>query len=119
MNREKLEALGTKWMERIRASEKREKAWRDDAEGAEKAYANDQDGAFGKLYDFNILHSNVETIVPSIYNSTPVPDIRRRFQDEDPVGKTVADVLAFAQERIASLTGMPVESIKLELKMGV
>lgn len=33
--------------------------------------------------------------------------------------KTVADVLAFAQERIASLTGMPVESIKLELKMGV
>src|SRR5690606_18921301 len=33
----------------------------------------------GKLYDFNILHSNVETIVPAIYNSTPVPDVRRRF----------------------------------------
>lgn len=32
---------------------------------------------------------------------------------------TVADVLAFAQERIAALTGMPVESIKLDLKMGV
>ncbi|BAI95720.1 hypothetical protein Sj15T_00690 [Sphingobium sp. TA15] len=33
--------------------------------------------------------------------------------------KTVADVLAFAQERIAALTGMPVEGIKLDLKMGV
>lgn len=33
--------------------------------------------------------------------------------------KTVADVLAFAQERIATLTGMPVEGIKLDLKMGV
>tara|TARA_R110000787_G_scaffold286435_1_gene404953 strand:- start:649 stop:1338 length:690 start_codon:yes stop_codon:yes gene_type:complete len=32
---------------------------------------------------------------------------------------TVAEVLAFAQERIAVLTGMPVEGIKLDLKMGV
>lgn len=41
-------------------------------------------------------------------------------QEETAVAlKTVADVLAFAQERIASLTGMPVESIKLDLKIGV
>ena len=32
---------------------------------------------------------------------------------------TVAEVLAFAQERIAALTGMPVEGVKLDLKMGV
>jgi hypothetical protein len=32
---------------------------------------------------------------------------------------TVAEVLAFARERIATLTGMPEDAIKVELKMGV
>lgn len=72
---------GKKILQRIRASEKREEDWRDDAYAAEKAYSqadNDKDAGKGKVYDFNILHSNVETIVPAIYNSTPSPDIRPR-----------------------------------------
>ena len=72
---------GQKILERIRAAEKREKDWMDDAYAAEKAYAQDsksKDAGNGKVYDFNILHSNVETIVPAIYNSTPSPDIRPR-----------------------------------------
>lgn len=32
---------------------------------------------------------------------------------------TVAEVLAFAREKIAALTGMPADAIKLDLKMGV
>ena len=32
---------------------------------------------------------------------------------------TVAEVLAFARKKIANLTGMPAETIKLDLKMGV
>lgn len=72
---------GTKWMERIRAAEKREDDWRKSAMAAEKAYTNDDKGDEGKLYDFNILHSNVETIVPAIYNSTPVPDVRPRWTE--------------------------------------
>jgi hypothetical protein len=84
---EALQKEGSKWMERIRASEKREHDWRMDADAAEAAYAGDEKSKHGKLYDFNILHSNVETIVPAIYNSTPVPDIRRRWaetEDESP-----------------------------------
>jgi hypothetical protein len=78
----KLSAEGTKWMEKIRAAEKREEDWRKDAMAAEKAFTNDAKGEEGKLYDFNILHSNVETIVPAIYNSTPIPDIRPRWTEE-------------------------------------
>ena len=73
-----LKKEGGQWMERIRAAEKREEDWRKDAAEAEKAFANDIKES-GCLYDFNILHSNVETIVPAIYNSTPIPDVRRRF----------------------------------------
>lgn len=76
---EDLRKEGEDWMARIRAAQKREDTWRKDAEAAEKAYAADTDAKQGKLYDFNILHSNVETIVPAIFNSTPVPDIRRRW----------------------------------------
>jgi len=57
----------------------------------------------------------------------PVPKAAAEFAEEqikeeqEAAGtpNTVADVLAFAQERIATLTGMPVERIKLDLKMGV
>ncbi len=71
----------SRWLERIKKSEKREEDWRKDAGAAEAAYACDNksdEGQTAKQYDFNILHSNVETIVPAIYNSTPIPDIRRR-----------------------------------------
>ena len=78
-NGEELQKEGAKWIERIRAAEKREAEWRKDAAGAEKAFASDAKAKDGTLYDFNILHSNVETIVPAIYNSTPIPDVRRRF----------------------------------------
>jgi hypothetical protein len=35
----------------------------------------------------------VETTVPALYNSTPIPDVRRRFADKDATGKVVADVI--------------------------
>lgn len=83
---------GEKWLERIRASEKREETWINQAKKAEAIYLSEaKDGA--QKYFFNILHSNVETIVPAIYSQTPKPDIRRRFGDRDPVGKAVSQVL--------------------------
>lgn len=91
---EQIRSLGSKWMERIRASEKREDNWFKDAEHAEKVYMADRNStASGNLYDFNILHSNVETIVPAIYNSTPAPDIRRRFADKDPAAKAFSEMV--------------------------
>ena len=89
---ESLKKLGSKWLERIRAAEKREEKFNTSAESAEAIYSVKTDDGHAKQY-FNILHSNVETIVPATYNSTPAPDIRRRFNDKDPVAKAVADVL--------------------------
>ena len=84
-------ALGAKWLARIKASEKREEDWYLQAERAEKIYLCDNSD--GDAPTFNILHSNVETIVPSIYNSTPRPEIRARHGNaEDPLSKAVSDV---------------------------
>lgn len=90
--------LGAKWIARIEAASKLEKDWLDDAQVATKAYTNEEkaettERTLGKRYDFNILFSNVETIVPAVINSSPVPDIRRRFNDPDPSARVVSDIL--------------------------
>jgi hypothetical protein len=88
-----LERLGARWLDRIKQSEKREEDWMKDAETAECAYtATAESGIAGGVPEFNILHSNVETIVPSIYNSSPVPEIRPRHNNKDDVGKQVSDI---------------------------
>jgi len=91
MTADDLQKLGAKWMDRIKASEKRESQWMKDAAGAEAAYLCD-DEADGQRPEYNILHSNVETIVPATYNSTPKPDIRPRHNNQDGAGKEVADL---------------------------
>jgi hypothetical protein len=91
--REDLDKLGAKWLERIAAADKREEKWVESAEAAEKAFlAGCDDSETGEVPEFNIVHSNVETIVPSIYNSAGKPDIRPRHNNRDPVAKVVADI---------------------------
>ncbi|MER8464179.1 hypothetical protein [Mesorhizobium sp. M1396] len=72
----------------------------DDADKAVKAFTGETSSsdyttstALGTTYDFNILYANVETIVPAVINSPPAPDVRRRFADEDPAGKDVAEII--------------------------
>lgn len=91
-NGDDLKQIGARWLDRIRQAEKREERWSKDAEAAEAAYLAGQDDEDGNVPDWNILHSNVETIVPAIYNSTPSPDIRPRHSSNDPLSKMVADV---------------------------
>lgn len=95
-----LRAKGRKIIERIDAAGKAEKHFFDTAQRAEEIYANEgslrtlSDGlTWSTSLDFNILFSNVETIVPAIINSPPAPDIRRRFNDTDPAAKDVSEIL--------------------------
>lgn len=94
-----LQELGRKWINKIQAAGKDEKGWLDDAKKATEAYTGDDcgdeptsEGVFGD-YDFNILFSNVETIVPAVINSPPAPDIRRRFGEADDVARRVAEII--------------------------
>jgi len=96
-----LKKLGSKWLSRIETATKLEKEWLDDAEAAVAAYTSESrrseidpaTTALWKAYDFNILFSNVETIVPAVINSPPAPDIRRRFADDDPAAKDVSELI--------------------------
>jgi hypothetical protein len=88
-----MEKLGRKWLERIRLSEKREEEWAESAKVAECAFLAGQNGDKKDAPEFNIVHSNVETIVPAVYNSAGKPDIRPRHNNRDPAAKAVSDIL--------------------------
>mgnify|MGYP001577792280 CR=1 FL=1 len=78
------------WLDAIKLADKEEEEWVKKAEDTVEVYrAKKKSG--GRR--FNILYSNIETIRPALYNSTPSPDVRRRFADPDPVAKQVVDIL--------------------------
>lgn len=81
------------WMDAIELSSKDEKKWRERAGEAVKIYRSGDKNGESKERTFNILYSNIETTIPAIYNSVPIPDVRRRFSDDDPVGKEVSDII--------------------------
>jgi hypothetical protein len=79
-----------RWLDELEQANASEKDWRKEAEDAVEVYRGKRSKKHAK---FNILHSNVETLTPALYNSTPSPDVRRRFADNDPVAKVVSDLL--------------------------
>lgn len=81
--------LVRRWLSEWEIADKAEKTWRKDVREVWDLYhsKNPADNTF------NILWSNVETLRPAVYNSTPRPDVRRRFRDADPQGKVASTVL--------------------------
>jgi hypothetical protein len=76
-----------RWIAELEAAHKAEGEWRTEARKMRGIYEGDEESAF------NIMWSNTETILPSVYNSTPVPDVRRRFRDADPLAKMGCKVI--------------------------
>jgi hypothetical protein len=56
-----------------------------------KRYRDDTRGSGGnETAKFNILWSNVQTLIPAVYAKLPKADVSRRFGDNDPVGRVAA-----------------------------
>lgn len=103
-------AIVKRWDLELSLADKDEKEWRKTAEGIYDKYRVKN----RKKNSFNILWSNTETLRQAVYNTLPTPDVRRRFRDEDPIGKVVSDVL----ERCADYT-MDVYDFDHTMKMDV
>jgi len=79
------------WREQLRLAGEEEKKWRETALDAVKTYEHDSDSNTPQR--FNILYSNMETLAPSVYNSAPIPDIRRRYNEGGPVDMVASQAL--------------------------
>ena len=59
-----------------------------------KRYRDDTRGQTGnETAKFNILWSNVQTLIPAVYSRLPHADVSRRFGDNDPVGRVGSDLI--------------------------
>lgn len=77
-----------RWLLEIKLADKREKTWRERGKKILDTYR----GTKAKKNSFNILWANTEVLRPALYNSTPKPDVRRRFRQKDVLGKAVGEV---------------------------
>jgi hypothetical protein len=84
--------LAEKWLKEIKRIRNKEDKWRKKAKEVLERYRDDR-GLDDHLSKFNILWSNTETIKPAIFARMPVPDVRRRYLTQDPVGRTAAMIL--------------------------
>jgi len=75
----------SQWLEEINDAKKREKDFRENGREIREIYSNE------KKTPFNILYSNTETLLPALFSEVPRPLVNRRFKDEDPMGKVVAE----------------------------
>lgn len=78
-----------KWKNEITLAERRFQTWWKEADQVYDIYEAESQ----TQNSYNVLWSNTEVLRPALYNSTPAPDVRRRFRDEDVLGKTVSKVL--------------------------
>ena len=86
-------ALVRYWLMEIDNAGQVMKSWDQDAERICKKY-RDENRGLRSGNRFNILASNINTQRPALYNSTPIPDIRRRNQGvPDPITTDAAAVM--------------------------
>lgn len=81
------------WCKQINAYEKQFSKWEKKGEKIEKRYKDERPENENNSARFNILWSNVQTLAPAIYAQNPIPNVDRRFEDDDKVGTTAARIL--------------------------
>jgi hypothetical protein len=86
-----------RWLRELQAADTHEKKWRERAEKIVNLYKDERAGAENNSeYRFNILYSNTEVLKGALYSRCPVPDIRRRHLEKDPVGRVASIILTRA-----------------------
>ena len=85
------EDRGKRWRTELNIAARVERTWREDrAPAVVKRY---RDEAERNDRRFNLLWSNTEVLKPAVYSQTPMPDVRRRYHDRDPIGRDAAIVI--------------------------
>jgi hypothetical protein len=83
-----------RWIAEIKAYEKEAGPWEQRSKKIVKRYKderqNESDQARNK---YNVLWSNLQTLMPAVFAKNPTPEVERRYKDEDPVGREASDLL--------------------------
>lgn len=78
------------WVGQINAYEKEARPWHERVDKIVKRYVVEKDK---KKSSYNVLWSNVQTLLPALYDKPPTPNIERRFMQKDDLGREVSTIL--------------------------
>lgn len=81
------------WLDHISNYENKFKKWESRSDKIIKRYRDENRKTGDSQAKFNILWSNVQTLVPATFSRLPQPEVSRRFKDQDPVGRVAALIL--------------------------
>jgi hypothetical protein len=84
-------AVARRWATEIQMSHKRNRMYNEKCRKIWDKYHGKR--GMKERNSYNALYANTEILAPSVYNTLPTPDIRRRFGDADPISKAVSTVL--------------------------
>jgi hypothetical protein len=81
-----------KWLNVIHAYDNEFKKWEGRTKKIIRRYRDDERQATvgDQTAKFNILWSNVQTLIPAVYAKMPKASVSRRFSDNDPVGRVAS-----------------------------
>jgi hypothetical protein len=89
-----------RWVKEIELYEQKASKWEDQSKKILRRYKDERNARDSKQSRYNILWSNIQTLLPALYSRNPKPDFQRRFLDADPVGRVTCEIL----ERATSFT---------------
>lgn len=81
-----------RWKNELKQAKKEDERWVTRAKKIVKRYRDDRpQSSVSKRY--NVLWSNIQTMLPALYGKTPRAQVERRWKDKDPVSRTAATIL--------------------------
>ncbi len=86
------------WLSHVSAYEREFKKWEGRSQKIIDRYRDEKRKTSDSLAKFNILWSNVQTLVPATFARLPQPDVSRRFKDNDPIGRVASLIIERALE---------------------
>lgn len=91
--KESKRSSATTWQSRIDTANKAFEKWHKQSEQIIKRYRDERDTLGSKKRRFNILWSNVQVLTPALYGRPAKPEVSRRFNDQDQVGRVASMIL--------------------------
>ena len=81
-----------RWKNELKQAKREDEQWCKRAKKIVKRYRDDRpQSSTAKRY--NVLWSNIQTMLPALYGKTPRAQVERRWKDKDPVSRTAATIL--------------------------
>ena len=82
-----------RWAQELKLAKKEDATWVTRSKKIVKRYRDDRTASQNGSKRYNVLWSNIQTVLPALYGRTPRAQVERRWKDKDPVSRTAATIL--------------------------